>query len=54
MIMLRFGRERRNFMARKRAEEHNIYFRDVYIIHLARREREKKNMIETQKPEEKK
>lgn len=53
MIMLRFGRERRNFMARKRAEEHNIYFRDVYIIHLARRER-KKNMIETQKPEGKK
>lgn len=53
MILLRFGRERRNFMACKRAEEHNIYFRDVYIIHLARRDK-KKNMLEMQKPEEKK
>lgn len=41
MILLRFGRERRNFMACKRAEEHNIYFRDVYIIHLARRDKKK-------------
>lgn len=41
MILLRFGRERRNFMALQRAEEHNIYFRDVYIIHLARRDKKK-------------
>lgn len=52
MMLLSFGREHKNFMARKRAEEQHIYFRDVYIIHLARRERE--NMIEMQKPEEKK
>lgn len=45
MILLSFRRERRNFMACKRVGEQNIYFRDVYIIHLARseREREKKH-----------